>query len=331
MSRSFSAGFADRQAEVVGERVARPERAGHEAAGEQAFGDRAGPLRRAEVDQDEVRDRRADRPADRAQRLGQAASARVSTRARLSSRIESSRRTSVTSVTEIVEIEPGGRNGFKPGDHLGTGDAEPDPQTGQGVGLARGPDDDQVRVDVAQTEQRGPDELRVRLVEDDDRCSAPGRRPHPRRGPPGARRSRHRVRRGRSGCSGCTARRPRHRARRSRRASPSRSSAQPAASPRRGTATTVAAALLGHDAVHRVGRDRDDRPAAGRDERLGHDVEDLVGARPDEDLGGGHAVARRGGLDEARGNRSAGTRTAAPRTGPPPAAGRPGRGSRARC
>ena len=36
-------GVSDRQAEVVGERMARPERAGHEAAGEEAFGDRRRP------------------------------------------------------------------------------------------------------------------------------------------------------------------------------------------------------------------------------------------------------------------------------------------------
>ena len=49
----------------------------------------------------------------------------LSTRARLSSRIESSRRTSVTSVTEIVEIEPGGRNGFNRA--ITSGRATPNP------------------------------------------------------------------------------------------------------------------------------------------------------------------------------------------------------------
>ena len=63
----------------------------------------------------------------------------------------------------------------EPGDHLGPGDREPDPQPGEGVGLARGPDDDEVRVVVAEPEQRGPDELRVGLVEDDDRWLATGR------------------------------------------------------------------------------------------------------------------------------------------------------------
>ena len=58
-------------------------------------------------------------------------------------------------------------------------------------------------------------------------------------------------------------------------------------------------ALLGQHAVHRVGRDRDDRPAAGRDEDLGHDVEDLVRPGSDQDLGRRHAVAGGGGLDES--------------------------------
>ena len=56
----------------------------------------------------------------------------------------------MTSVTETVEIEPGRPVRVQPGDHLGTGDREADPQPGQGVGLARGPDDDEVRVVVAQ-------------------------------------------------------------------------------------------------------------------------------------------------------------------------------------
>ena len=63
----------------------------------------------------------------------------------------------------------------EPGDQLGAGDREPDPQAGQRVGLARGPDDDEVRVGVAQPDERRPDELGVGLVEDDDRCRTAGR------------------------------------------------------------------------------------------------------------------------------------------------------------
>ena len=44
------------------------------------------------------------------------------------------------------------------------------------------------------------------------------------------------------------------------------------------------AALLGQDAVHGVGRDRDHGRAAGRQERLRDEVEDLVGPGSDQDL-----------------------------------------------
>ena len=59
------------------------------------------------------------------------------------------------------------------------------------------------------------------------------------------------------------------------------------------------AALLGHDAVHRVGRDRDDGAATARDEGLGDDVEDLVGAGADDELARVDAVAGGGRLDQA--------------------------------
>ena len=59
------------------------------------------------------------------------------------------------------------------------------------------------------------------------------------------------------------------------------------------------AALLGDDAVHRVGRGRDDGAAAGRQERLADQVEDLVRAGADEELVRSRRRRRRGGrLDE---------------------------------
>ena len=53
-----------------------------------------------------------------------------------------SRRASVTTVTEIVETEPGGRYGFSRAIDLGRAMREPDAQAGEGVGLAGGPHDD---------------------------------------------------------------------------------------------------------------------------------------------------------------------------------------------
>ena len=124
------------------------------------------------------------------------------------SRAVGSSSASVTTVTDTVDTEPGGRNGFEPGDDLRARDAEPDPQAGQRVGLAGGPDDDEVRDSRSRrpTSDRS-DELGVGLVEDDDRRRRGRRRRRRRRGRRAAPRSRRRVPAGRSGCSGCTARR----------------------------------------------------------------------------------------------------------------------------
>ena len=105
-------GVADGQPQVVGERVALPERAGHETVRQERLRDRRRALGAPEVDQHEVRHRRTDRPADRAEGVGQAARARARRGRGWRSRMSGSRRASVTRVTDTVETEPGGRNGL---------------------------------------------------------------------------------------------------------------------------------------------------------------------------------------------------------------------------
>ena len=239
MSRSFSGAAADREPEEGGQRVPGRERARHEAAAQEPLGDGRRPLRRAEVDEQEVRDRRADRPAGRAQAGGEAL-ALDARRARGWPRgCVSSRRASVTTVTETVETEPGGRYGFSRAMTRGIGDREPDPQAGERVGLAGRADDDEVRVAGPQAEERPPDELGVGLVEDDDRAPGGRRGRRPRRGPSSRR------------CDGAVGLRERRRvvraaqpddrgAERAAARTASRSSAQPASRPSRGTATTSA-------------------------------------------------------------------------------------------
>ena len=58
------------------------------------------------------------------------------------------------------------------------------------------------------------------------------------------------------------------------------------------------AALVGQDPVHGIRRDRHDRRAAGRQERLRGEVEHLVRPGPDEELLDGDPVALGRGLDE---------------------------------
>ncbi len=78
-----------------------------------------------------------------------------------------------------------------------------------------------------------------------------------------------------------------------------RSIAYPFAAGRRGTAMGHGGTLLGQDAVHRVGRRRDDRAAVGREECLRDEVEDLVGAGTHEQLVAPDPVRRGGGVDQA--------------------------------
>ena len=102
----------DGQPQVIGERMAGPERARHEAAPQQAFGGGGGALGRPEVDEQEVRDRRPDRPADRASAPSVSRSRSRLDAREVASRTVGSRSASVTTVTETVETEPGGRYGF---------------------------------------------------------------------------------------------------------------------------------------------------------------------------------------------------------------------------
>ena len=140
--------------------------------------------------------------------------------------------------------------------------------------------------------REAPDELGVRLVEDDDR-----RRPAVvggvarQSGQRAGSRSGHRVRPAPSGCSGCTARPARRDRAAVRTAWPGRA-AQPSSGRSPRDRHDRRAALLRADAVHRIGRRRERRRELARgEERLGDQVEDLVGAGADQELVGADAVA----------------------------------------
>ncbi len=275
-----------------------------------------------------VTDRPTAQPRARSGRR-RGASRSTRTRSRLASRIDGSARASVTTVTETVETEPGGRYGLSLAISSGRGDRETDPQAGQRVGLAGGPDDDEVRVAVTQAQQRPADELGVGLVEDDDRRLAavarPRRRSARRAGaamaPSGSARA---V--GLFGLHSQTTRAVVAAAR-----TVSTSSAQPSdlAQPRDGH--DLGAALLGQDAVHGVGRGRDDGAIAGREEGLGDEVEDLVRAGPDQESPPGRRRSARPRRRRAAGSPRAGTRTGSSRSGPRRGSAARARAGRGRC
>ena len=178
---------------------------------------------------------------------------------------------------------------------------------------------------------RAPDELAVGLVHDDGgHGPAVGGRVGRRCPSSSVSMAPVGLRRGRSGCWGCRARRASPRGRPSRTAGDVHRPAL-AAGPSRGTAMTRAAALLGMDPVHGVGRGRDHGGLARGQERLGAHVEDLVGAGARDELVGRDAVDGRGRLDEAPVVRRAGTPTGGSRTRPPRGAARRGRAGRATC
>ena len=212
---------------------------------------------RPEVDQEEVRDRRPDAPAGLAQRACEPVPLRVDAGDVRGHGPRIRERRGHHASTLTVDTEPGGRYGAIRAIVPGWADREADPQPGQRIRLARRSDDDQVRVIAPQAQQRRADELRVRLVQDDDRPARAGgirvggdageqrldravRLGQPRRVVRAAQPDQVRVRRRRSPL-------PRGRARSPR---PARDAAR---------ATARGAALLGHDAVHRVGRGRHDR------------------------------------------------------------------------
>ena len=94
----------------MGERVARGERPRHEPAPEEPGGDGRGALGGPEVGEEEVRDGRADdQPA--ARRPSARRSRSASTRATFACIPVGSARAAVTTVTLIVDTEPGGRYG----------------------------------------------------------------------------------------------------------------------------------------------------------------------------------------------------------------------------
>ena len=294
---------------------------------EERLGHRRRALDGAEVDQQEVGHRWPDRPAQRHERVAQAgplpgdAGQVVVEDVGIEERLGHERdRHGRHRTGWPIRVERG--------DELAAGDREPDPQPGQRVGLARGADDDQVRVLVAQPDERRPDELGVCLVEDDDR-GGPACRGGVL-GEPDEQVADRAVGLGQRGRV-VRAAQPHHRRVQgggARGRGVERPARLLAASRDRGH---LGAALLGEDPVHRIAGDRHDGPSARRDVRLGHDVEDLVGSGPDEDLRARHAIAGGGGLDQTAvvGRRIFGQRRR--RTGRPPADAGRARAGRARC
>ena len=182
-----------------------------------------------------------------------------------------------------------------PGDRRRLGDGEPDAEPRQGVRLAGRPDDDEVRVVLAEWEESLARELGVCLVEGDEwRLAAVGdgilRQPVEE----ALDRSRWLGRAGRI----------------VRIAEPDDLGRAGSRSDRRGVDRPAllgraarhegrtCAALFRDDPVHRVTRRRDDGLAAGREEGLADEVEDLVRPGADEQLVGSDAIGRRGRLDE---------------------------------
>ena len=259
ISRSFSAAVADGEAEVVGERMAGAERPRHEAAAQQASataaarsGDPKSTRRKLVTDgptrQPTARSASASRARSRVDPL--------EVRLRGSS---GSRRASVTSGDRDRRHRPGRAERVEPRDHLGSRDSEPDAQAGERVGLARGADDDEVRVGGRGARAARADELGIGLVEDDDRRPRGRRRAASAASASAAPRSRRRARRAPVGLFGLHSQ--------TSGGASSRAAARIApqvegvagvgAEPRDGDHD--GAALLGQDPVHRVGRDRDDR------------------------------------------------------------------------
>ena len=212
MRRSSSASRADGQPEVVRERMGRRERAGDEPAPEEPLGDRGRSLGAVERDEHEVRDAGSRPPADRSEGRAQPLALGLDAldRGRHDRRIPQHFR---------GHGHRRGRDGARRpvrlhrGDHRPRRERESDPEPGEGVGLAQGPDDDEAR--IRRPGAGGGSSRRTRRRP--RRGRRPGRRVRPARrrrgGPRGDRRSRRRARPGRSGCSGCTARPGRPRAR----------------------------------------------------------------------------------------------------------------------
>ena len=170
------------------------------------------------------------------------------------------------------------------------GHGEPDPQAGEGVGLAHRADDDQARVVGPEREEGRAGELGVGLVERDDRRDAAvalgiGEQAleELRDRALGLGEAGRVVRAAQPdevGAAGDRAGEPEVDRISGRGAEP-------------GNRSDAGPALLGQDPVHGVRRGGDDGGATGGQVGLRHDVEDLVGTGPDEDLVGRDAVARR--------------------------------------
>ena len=211
-----------------------------------------------------VTDGPTDQPSA-AERVGQARRARSATRARLSSRHRRVAQRLGHDRDRHGRHRPGRSIRLERGDDLGAGDREPDPQAGQRVGLARGPDDDEVRVRRRGARPGWP--RRTRRTPRRGRRSgvAAGRGGVARRARRGASRDRRRpARPARSGCSGCTARRP-PRPRRRRGSRRGRSpSPRPSPQPRDRRRPGRRAARSGRGTSRRSGSGRRPAPPAGR-------------------------------------------------------------------
>ncbi|GIW20144.1 MAG: hypothetical protein KatS3mg065_0440 [Chloroflexota bacterium] len=292
--------------------MARPEGPRDEAAPEEGLGDGGRPGRCLEVDEEEVRHRRRHPPAEGRQACREAWSLRLDPGEVLGE----ARRVA----------QDGGADGHRrdahrarrpvrleAGDGRPRGDGEPDPGSGDGVGLRERPDRHHVRPAPVADDGRPPDELGVGLVDDDRRRRSAGRCGVGRYGRRAGRRGSPRARLGPSGCSDRRARRGRP-GRPPSEGPPGRGATRrsPAAGGRPRPWPAAARSRPGTWRTSGSGR-RPSRPVGGRPSRRGRGPRRPLPRRGSRRVRPGRRRRRprRGG-----GSRSAGTRSGARRSGP---------------
>ncbi len=286
---------ANGQPEAVGEGMIGREGARDEAAPDERCGDRGGRCRVIERNEQEVRHARLWSPTGRQERVGQAAPLTLHPGqvGREDVRV-------AQGAGDHRDRDRRDRAGrpvrLDPGQGLAPGDGKADAQAGQGVGLARRADHHQARIGLASRHQAQPHELAVRLVQDDDRGLATGK--------PGVLcqlgQETHDQAIGLEPAGWIVGVAQPDHGRFSSCGADGRAIDCPAfIGPKASDADHPGTALLADDPVHGIARRGDHGDIAGSQERLGHEVEDLVGARPNQDLVGRHGIDEGGRLGQA--------------------------------